>query len=261
MKRVHPNSNVAGALAALALVGCLAGCRTPSGGIANPFLAPDRVPPPATRAILPGQAQPYYPGDPLPVMQSQAAPPSPSGGLAWSAGADQAPSAAGQSAAPSRATLSEATVAIPADNDSLRFAPARDVEPQPSEPVAPTPIQVAATATNSNSNGAVTQASYTEPVLTSVEPPVNPWRQPQVAQPPLPPPPAIPPAPPPVAATPPYYSAQPAVEQSGMAVRLRAIASPPPEPPAGSAPRIRLPGEVALESASHDGFRPRTSMR
>jgi hypothetical protein len=257
MKRVHPNSNVAGALAALALVGCLGGCRTPSGGIANPFLAPDRVPPPATRAILPGQAQPYYPGDPLPVMQSQAAPPSPAGGLAWSARADRAPTAAGQPAAPSRATLSEATVAIPADNDSLRFALATEVEPQPGEPVAPTPIQVAATATNNNPNGAVTQASYTEPVLTSVEPPVNPWRPPQVAQPPLPPPPALPP----VAAPQPYYSAQPAVEPSGMAVRLRAVAAPPLEPPAGSAPRIRLPGEVALQSAGRDGFRPRTSMR
>ncbi len=42
------------------------GCRTPSSTLSNPFMAPDRVPPPSTRTLLPGTAQPYYPGDPVP---------------------------------------------------------------------------------------------------------------------------------------------------------------------------------------------------
>jgi hypothetical protein len=51
------------------------------------------------------------------------------------------------------------------------------------------------------------------------------------------------------------------VPRSSMDVRLRAVASPPPVPLEGSTPRIRLPGEVAVQSASFDGFRPRSSMR
>jgi len=49
----------------LALV-MFAGCRSQTTTMSNPFLAPNRVPPPATRTLLPGTAQPYYPGDPLP---------------------------------------------------------------------------------------------------------------------------------------------------------------------------------------------------
>ncbi|MBX3434008.1 MAG: hypothetical protein KF847_11860 [Pirellulales bacterium] len=53
------------AIAALILV--LAGCKNQSGTtISNPFLTPDRVPPPSTRVLAPGTAQPYYPGDPMP---------------------------------------------------------------------------------------------------------------------------------------------------------------------------------------------------
>src|SRR6201999_4508284 len=53
----------------------LAGCRSSSTGMAgSPFMSPDRVPPPNTRALLPGQAQPYYQGDPLPTLQSAANP-------------------------------------------------------------------------------------------------------------------------------------------------------------------------------------------
>ncbi len=51
------------------------GCRTSATGVANPFLAPDRVPPPATRTQLPGTAQPYYPGDPVPNISIGGAPP------------------------------------------------------------------------------------------------------------------------------------------------------------------------------------------
>ncbi len=43
----------------------------------NPFSASSRVPPPATRSLGPGSAQPYYPGDPVPVLQGATAPAGP----------------------------------------------------------------------------------------------------------------------------------------------------------------------------------------
>ncbi len=48
------------------IVCLLPGCRNQALPITNPFAAPNRVPPPATRTLLPGTAQPYYPGDPVP---------------------------------------------------------------------------------------------------------------------------------------------------------------------------------------------------
>ncbi len=65
---------VAPLFCALALVTCV-GCRSQSTAMSNPFLSPDRVPPPATRTLLPGTAQPYYPGDPLPNSSAIGAPP------------------------------------------------------------------------------------------------------------------------------------------------------------------------------------------
>ncbi|TWU27286.1 hypothetical protein [Bythopirellula polymerisocia] len=50
------------------------GCRSSATPITNPFLAPDRVPPPATGALQPGAAQPFYPGDQVPVSPGGAAP-------------------------------------------------------------------------------------------------------------------------------------------------------------------------------------------
>jgi hypothetical protein len=45
----------------------LAGCKNQSSGtFTNPFTTADRVPPPSTRVLAPGTAQPYYPGDPVP---------------------------------------------------------------------------------------------------------------------------------------------------------------------------------------------------
>src|SRR6185369_16391794 len=71
MERVHPNVGFAATCAMIALA--LSGCRSSSTGIAgSPFMSPDRVPPPNTRVLQPGQAQPYYQGDPLPAMQSAA---------------------------------------------------------------------------------------------------------------------------------------------------------------------------------------------
>src|SRR3954469_12464038 len=73
MERVHPNVGFAATCAMIALALSLNGCRSSSTGIAgSPFMSPDRVPPPNTRALQPGQAQPYYQGDPLPAMQSAA---------------------------------------------------------------------------------------------------------------------------------------------------------------------------------------------
>lgn len=51
-----------------------AGCSNQSSHFANPFYAPDRVPPPSTRTLAPGSAQPYYSGDPLPPLQSGSQP-------------------------------------------------------------------------------------------------------------------------------------------------------------------------------------------
>ncbi|MCH7752140.1 MAG: hypothetical protein IH898_08310 [Planctomycetes bacterium] len=48
------------------IVCLLVGCRNQTLPLSNPFMAPNRVPPPATRTLLPGTAQPYYPGDPVP---------------------------------------------------------------------------------------------------------------------------------------------------------------------------------------------------
>ncbi len=44
----------------------LCGCQGNTTALRNPFATPNRVPPPATRVLQPGAAQPYYPGDPLP---------------------------------------------------------------------------------------------------------------------------------------------------------------------------------------------------
>lgn len=55
-------------LAALVIAALTAvvGCRNQSSTLTNPFLTPDRVPPPSTRVLAPGTAQPFYPGDPAP---------------------------------------------------------------------------------------------------------------------------------------------------------------------------------------------------
>jgi hypothetical protein len=50
----------------LTLFAAATGCRNQSAPLTNPFLTPQRVPPPSTRVLTPGTAQPYYPGDPLP---------------------------------------------------------------------------------------------------------------------------------------------------------------------------------------------------
>jgi hypothetical protein len=269
MKRIHPNMARAAYVTLLVLLSGHVGCKTPSGGVANPFLAPDRVPPPATRAIMPGQAQPYYPGDPLPVMQSSVAPqekPANNGGLAWgsSSGAAvpagepriEAPRTAEPRIAQTTATPNE-KVAIPTDDGDLRIA---------SQPEAPIQIAssdgaafVSPSIAPSQQNQAVQQATFNEHVaneLPTTTPDVNlvdvevvsPWRSPQISQ-------SVAtasaiPAPPRVAI--------PGGDPSVMGVRMRAVASPPAAPAAPAAPRIRLPGYYAPQPMTNAALPPGT---
>lgn len=287
MKRVHPNLTFAAALVAMAM-SLAGGCRNQqTGGIANPFLAPNRVTPPATRSLMPGQAQPYYPGDPIPVMQSGVAQPSngtelaaaivpemPSvtENLAWTSprGAASAP-ASTFSTPPTTSMIAsnEPAVAIPDDGNALRFAlpSPSPQEPQPFIPSGPVtlaaalapvqtqqPMQLAAPPNPQS----VQQSAYTEPVVTNTQTAATiPWRAPQIA------PQSSAPTnityPQSIAAQAfgqPLAMAAPTVAANSIDVRMREVSSP-------SMPRIRIPGyETSTPMiGSADGFRPRTSMR
>ena len=50
------------------MTAAVVGCKNQSAPLANPFLTPDRVPPPQTRVLMPGTAQPFYAGDPPPTL-------------------------------------------------------------------------------------------------------------------------------------------------------------------------------------------------
>jgi hypothetical protein len=321
MKRVHPNLKLAATLVATSFLLGAAGCKNQSGAVAaNPFLGPNRVPPPATRALLPGQAQPYYQGDPLPVTQNGNAQPgitavaqtaaepempSAEGNLAWSSPSGAIPTSNSgptpASAPPvspppglSAVASNESTVAIPGDENSMRFAlpTAAPAEPRPftlNNPVAlastqppsvvqPSPaVQLPAPPSPRD----VLQAAYTEPVITnSAASTPSPWRSPQVAQtnatPPTVEPTTVAPAnyyiPQPIAAQPmgqplaynaapslpPNYAMPQVTSANTMEVRMREVPSPP-------MPRIRIPGNDTSSTVptigSADGFRPRTRMR
>lgn len=267
MKRVHPNLNLAVWIVALAYLSSAAGCKNQQSAVAaNPFFGPNRVPPPATRSLLPGQAQPYYQGDPLPVSQNGAVPaaavaqasaaemPSAEGNLAWSppSGAPQnsitgpaqsiAPAASPMSS-PTRSAVvasNEPSVAIPEDGNALRFALPR---PGPAEPQTFTPTNPVALASTPSSNAVqqpgvqlpappssqeILQAAYTEPVIAHSQAPTpSPWRSPQVPA-------------PSVASTsvPPsnYYAPQPhAAQPSGQPL---AYSAPPTLPPSYAMPTV-----------------------
>lgn len=185
MNGSHPNAKRAAACA-LAALALLSGCRSSSSVASNPFMGPDRVAPPSTRMLAPGQAQPYYQGDPLPVMQSSTAAPvaaplatdstsrTESGKtLAWNA-PNGAPAAATTNRAPNLATApaprpaspwdrpsspptaiaatAEPPVSVPGDADALHFAPpaaAPASEPQVAATAAVSPPGVAPPATPS----------------------------------------------------------------------------------------------------------------
>jgi hypothetical protein len=252
MKGLHPNNGHAVALAVSLLAIIVGGCRNQSTALSNPFMAPDRVPPPSTRAIPPGTAQPYYPGDPLPATQSSAPPAAP------------APVVAQQSPAnPALAKSAESPVSVPSDNGQLRYplpqpqpvAPA----PQPSVAAAPLPPppsiavtpalaapSVAPPATP-NVPSPITQASYTETSASStpaIQPPIDlahgPWRQPQIPQSSTAPviaqiaPPAL---------TPPSGAAQ-QVAGPSMPVSIRAVPSTVPSVVTSEPPRIRFPSAI-----------------
>jgi hypothetical protein len=299
MERIHPKVSYVAACAMIALALGVGGCRSSSSGVAgNPFMSPDRVPPPNTRALLPGQAQPYYQGDPLPAMQSATNPPataiaalpneadsrSSSGRtLAWAQPGSAAPAPTPASIAPLGpaapqpiAAANEAAVAVPTDGNPLRFPLPAPREPEAIAPVAATvptpaashPIQPIA----AQQPAGVQLASFNAPVASAYQTPVSvptmtppqqvasPWRSPQVVQ-------ATPPlaayTPQPVAAQPYGVSpvappASPAIPVNIVAATLRAVESPPQ--PGDPIPRIRVPGYVAAQTSA-DGFRPRTSMQ
>jgi hypothetical protein len=216
MKCVHPNLNFATLIVAVAYLSIAAGCKNQQTAVAaNPFLGPNRVPPPATRSLLPGQAQPYYQGDPLPVSQNGGAPragvaqaaeaemPSAEGNLAWTSpsSAQQNPNnGVAPNTSPPANSLTKATVvasnepnvAIPDDGNSLRFALP---EPELAEPRTFTPNNAAALASTQTPNSIqpraqlpspptsrdIIQAGYTEPVIASSQAPApSPWQSPQI---------------------------------------------------------------------------------
>jgi hypothetical protein len=299
MERIHPKLSYAATCAMIALA--LGGCRSSSTGMAgSPFMSPDRVPPPNTRALLPGQAQPYYQGDPLPALQSAAGSPataiaalpndaearSASGRtLAWAQPGAAAPSPAPTSVPPAAPisqpesqaiAASEASVAVPNDGDPLRFPLPAPKPPETAAQIAsaapaPTqsqPVQPLAVQTPPN----VVQTTYNAPIpsaqpLPVSSPTLNAPQQ-QVASPWRSPQVAQ-------AATAPAYAPQPfAVQPSGAAPL--AVPAPPaipantmaatlrpvdsPPQPGDPMPRVRMPAYEASQ-ASADGFRPRTSMQ
>jgi hypothetical protein len=280
----------------------LSGCRSSSSGIAgSPFMSPDRVPPPNTRALAPGQAQPYYQGDPIPAMQSAANRPatsiaalpnepdsrSASGRtLAWAQPGTAAPSPAPTSLAPAVSSpqpqpqqpivaASEASVAVPNDTDPLRFPlPAPQVPvtvapiasaapiPTPSQPVQPVAVQPTPT---------VLQASYNAPIPSAPPLPTN--APPMTAQPQV----ASPWRSPQVAQAPatPTYSPPPIAPQP-YGVALIALPAPPSAPASTMTATLRAvesppqPGDpmprvrmpgYVASQTAADGFRPRTSMQ
>jgi hypothetical protein len=300
MERIHPNVSLAATCALIAIA--LSGCRSSSSGIAgSPFMSPDRVPPPNTRALLPGQAQPYYQGDPLPALQSTTNPPataiaalpndadarSASGRtLAWAQPAGAAPSPAPISLVPAVApsqpqpqpivTPSEAVVAVPNDGDPLRFplpAPKaqESVTPIASAIPATTPAQpVQPIAVPAPSN--VVQTTYNAPIPSAPPLPVSsPTMSPpqQVASPWR--------SPKVVQAAPvPAYAPQPVAMQPLAAAAPLALPAPPAVPANTMAATLRAvespaqPGDpmprvrmpgYVASQVSADGFRPRTSMQ
>lgn len=171
MERIHPKPSYAAACVIIALAISSGGCKSSSGMAGSPFMSPDRVPPPNTRAIQPGQAQPYYQGDPLPAMQSAAGPQptaiaalpaeaetrTPSGRtLSWAQPGAAAPSAASLiplvsapaqftaappvPQAPPVVAATEAPVGVPTDGDPLRFPLPVTQPPESAAPIASAPV-------------------------------------------------------------------------------------------------------------------------
>lgn len=137
----------------------VAGCQNQPTTFNNPFLSPDRVPPPSTRVLTPGAAQPYYPGDPSMGGAAPSYTPAPAVGTpapaaqpgGWNSN-QTAPPATGSPYTPTSSTgqlpaegvsLAGAdgdVVRVPDDGGQLRFA-GNQLGAQPARPpVTPTPI-------------------------------------------------------------------------------------------------------------------------
>ena len=117
-----------------AAVVLMAGCSSgQQSGVPNPFMSADRVPPPGTRLIPQGTAQPYYPTSPVPPAQG-AIPPATT---PWTGGGQSditpipgnsfssasTPSASNFSTStPNDSLGSEPAIAVPTDGADLRFA-------------------------------------------------------------------------------------------------------------------------------------------
>ena len=145
------------------IVCLLVGCQTQAVPVANPFVGPSVVPPPATRTPAPGTAAPYYPGDTLPGTAPPVAPPAvapqPSpytspptyqpapaaappattpGGWGTYPPTSQTPLHGVQPVSANIEMGAADSVQVPTDNQSLRFAP---VQPAAAEPTVPqTPV-------------------------------------------------------------------------------------------------------------------------
>lgn len=146
------------------LIGCLSlqlGCRSQALPVANPFMAPAVVPPPATRTPAPGTAAPYYPGDPLPGSSPTSAPAPIAPPAAYPPASTYPPASAPPSGwgappvsnvTPTPSGIQQAganlalgpveSVQVPPDNGALRFAPTQQSAaitptPQINQPVVP----------------------------------------------------------------------------------------------------------------------------
>jgi hypothetical protein len=252
MKRIRPNRCRAISVIGVLAVVCGSGCHNQQTALSNPFMAPDRVPPPATRVVAPGAAQPYYPGDPLPAAHASATPPAP----AITAATAPAPIIAQPVSPPTALAFgNERTVAVPADDSSLRFAlPSPPVDSQaaasaspPTVAPAPPSMKLAAQPTTSP----VIPASYvgsapngTAPTSVADVSPASPWRSPQI------PSPAINATPTVAASNAPKLAAP--VAGPMIPVTLRAVSSPAADV-ASQPPRIRFP---SYDAAPQEAMAP-----
>lgn len=170
----------------------VAGCQNQPTTFHNPFLSPDRVPPPSTRALTPGTAQPYYPGDPAmggvaPSYTPGPATPAAQPGI-WN-GSQSVPPAVGSPYTPTSSTgqlpatgvqvagVDGDVVRVPEDVGQLRFAgnqlgptPAMTrtpITPTPITPTPATPPAVTAVPYGSGMDASVQQASAVLPAPRS----------------------------------------------------------------------------------------------
>jgi hypothetical protein len=249
MKRLHPRRCRALAAVGVLAAACFSGCHNQQTALSNPFMAPDRVPPPATRVVAPGAAQPYYPGDPLPPSHASTTTSAPPIATAPA----QAPKAElPKSSTTSLAFSNERTVSVPADDSSLRFAlppapPASQLAASPAPPapqITPrtaSPTQVAAQPVPSPvipASYAATDPNHAVPASIADAAPTSPWRTPQVPTSSTAPALAINAPPTFAAATAPQL---PPVASPTIPVTLRAVPSPAADTAFTQPPRIRFP--------------------